>query len=142
MSNWGTAIWGQSVWGAAFPGCLWVTTGLAASCEILATIPNSLEVLIVPASVLQSNVFRISLKFRNSVGRLADPTLVTLRLLKPDESELSPAPTPTRLSTGVWTYDLDTTGLAPGVWTYRGEGHGLVDAAAEGTFEVVASAFT
>ena len=96
----------------------------------------------MPVSVLQSNLFRIVLKFRNAAGRLADPTLVTLRLLKPDKSELSPAPTPTRLSTGVWTYDLDAEGLAPGVWTYRGEGNGLVDAAAEGTFEVVASAFT
>lgn len=96
----------------------------------------------MPVSALQANVLRMIFRFRNSQGRLADPTLVTLRLLKPDKSELSPAPTPTRLSTGVWIYDLDTEGLAAGVWTYRAEGHGLVDAAAEGNLTIVASQFT
>lgn len=96
----------------------------------------------MPLSVLQFNVLRLTLRFRNRTGLLVDPTLVTLRLLRPDATEVSPTPTPTRLSTGVWIYDLDTAGLAAGVWKYRGEGHGLVDAAAEGTFTVTGSAFT
>lgn len=96
----------------------------------------------MPVSLLQANVLRLTLRFRNRAGQLADPTLVSLRLLRPDKSELLPAPTPTRLSTGVWIYDFDTAGMAPGVWTYRAEGHGLVDAAAEDTFAVTASAFT
>lgn len=96
----------------------------------------------MPLSVLQANVLRLTFRFRSRAGQLADPSLVSLRLLKPDKSEVTPAPTPSRLSTGVWTYDLDTAGLAPGVWTYRAEGHGLVDAAAEGTFSVTGSAFT
>lgn len=96
----------------------------------------------MPVSALQANVLRLTLRFRTPKGQLADPTLVTLRLLEPGgETELTPAPTPTRLSTGVWIYDLDTDGLAAGVWTYRAEGHGLVDAAAEGSFTVTASAF-
>lgn len=95
----------------------------------------------MPVSALQANVLRLTLRFRTAKGQLADPTLVGLRLRDPDGTEVTPAPTPTRLSNGVWIYDLDTDGLAAGVWTYRAEGHGLVDAAAEGSFTVTASAF-
>lgn len=142
MSKWGASVWGESVWGLAVQGFLCVTADLVASCAIGVGILNSLEVTVMPLQLLQANVLRLTLKFRTRAGQLADPTLVTLRLQRPDATEVSPAPTPTRLSTGVWIYDLDTAGLAAGVWKYRGEGHGLVDAAAEGTFTVTASAFT
>jgi len=142
VSTWGTAVWGRSVWGRAVPGFLCVATDLVASCAIGAAQLNCLEVTVMPLSVLQANVLRLTLKFRNRAGHLADPTLVSLRLLRPDATEVSPAPTPTRLSTGVWVYDLDTDGLAAGVWKYRGEGHGLVDSAAEGNFTITPSAFS
>jgi hypothetical protein len=103
--------------------------------------PYTVEVKVRPVSALQSNVLEILMRFRGPDGQLADPTTVTLRLKKPDATELTPAPFPIRLGPGVWQYYFDTQGKAPGVWTYRAEGDGALEAALEGTFTVTGSAF-
>ncbi|MBN9415973.1 MAG: hypothetical protein J0I12_11080 [Candidatus Eremiobacteraeota bacterium] len=94
----------------------------------------------MPLSILQANVLRLTLRFERA-GAYADPSYVTLRLKKPDGSELSPAPVPVRTELGIWQWEFDTAGQPAGTWTYRAEGDGLVDAATEGTFVVTQSAF-
>lgn len=95
----------------------------------------------MPLSTLQANVLRFTLRFEQA-SVYADPVTVTLRLRKPDGSELTPAPEPVRTGLGTWQYDFDTDGQPPGPWTYRAEGDGQVDAACEGTFTITASAFS
>lgn len=95
----------------------------------------------MPLSLLQANVLRFTMRFEQA-NAYADPNSVTLRLKKPDGTEFTPAPVPTRTELGTWQWELDTAGQPAGVWKFRAEGDGLVDAATEGTFTVTASAFT
>lgn len=90
-------------------------------------------------SVLKSNIVTIEARFFKN-GAYADPTTVTLAMKKPDGTALSPAQTLTRQSLGVWSCDFDTQGQAAGVWSFRAEGEGNCDSAAEGSFEIKASA--
>lgn len=95
----------------------------------------------MPLSLLQANVLRFILRFEQA-NAYADPNSVRLRLMKPDNTEFTPEPVPTRSGLGIWQWEFDTEGQPAGVWKFRAEGDGLVDAATEGTFTLTQSAFT
>jgi hypothetical protein len=81
---------------------------------------------------------RLTGTFRNISGTLTSPTTVTLTIQPPDgAADLTPSPSLS--STGVYTYDLDTTGKAAGLYRYRFDGVGVLVAASEDVFEVVPS---
>lgn len=143
MSSWSNAVWGFGHWGylAPAPGLCWVGLSFLALATVCQQLKSHLEVTVMPNSLLPGNVLTLTLYFEQG-GAFRDPNTVSLRLKKPDGTELSPPPTPIRISTGKWAYDFDTDGQPVGVWTYRAEGDGLVDAAVEGTFTVQQSAFS
>jgi hypothetical protein len=85
----------------------------------------------------QGETVPLTATFRDAAGVLADPTVVTLTVRKPDGTALTP--TPTRTSTGVWTYgqSTDPTALSDvGIWWYTYRGTGTVDATEQGSFVV------
>lgn len=82
--------------------------------------------------------------FRNADGVLADPMVVVLRYRaagQPLVTVTYPDARIVRDGTGLYRANLDTTGSPAGQWSYEWIGTGLIQAAAEGAFEVTA-AFT
>lgn len=110
----------------------WVSVSLAAR--------HRLTVEVREVQILQRNVIEILARISTGPA-YADPTTVSLRLKRPDGTEVTPAPVMTKLGTGLYRYYLDTQGLAAGVWLWHVSGDGLVDCAAEGQFTILASAF-
>lgn len=141
MSVYGVATYGSSVFGPAIPGLCWVELATRSAVAVSLLPKSRLEVTVMPLSALQSNVLVFTLRFEQA-GAYADPNSVSLRLKKPDGTELSPAPVPSRTALGTWRWEFDTAGQPAGTWTYRAEGDGLVDAATEGTFSLTQSAFS
>lgn len=89
---------------------------------------------------------RIAAEFRNSAGERVQPGAVSVRVLRPDGSELDPAPVPVQdrdaddtLIVGqfyaVFVVDVD------GVWRWRVDGTSPAEAAMEGQFTVPFSHF-
>ena len=76
----------------------------------------------------------LSAEFKNSEDQLIDPTAVTVRVLKPDGTLVSPAPTAVRDSQGLYHAEvhLDLAGR----WRYRVEGSGEAESAEESHFDV------
>lgn len=82
---------------------------------------------------------------RNTDGTysLADPTLVTVMLRKPDGTENSYTAEVDNPSVGVYTFETPTfLDGEEGTWYYRFKGTGAVVGAEEGWFTVRASRFT
>jgi hypothetical protein len=75
---------------------------------------------------------RLTGTFHDEAYALANPSVVTLTVRKPDGTLLTP--TPTNPSTGVFTalVDLDTSGR----WTFRYAGTGTLVTAGEDGFSV------
>lgn len=86
---------------------------------------------------------RVSVRFRDLRGALADPTAVTAKTKTPSGTTTSyvygTADELVRDDTGRYHLDIDVS--ASGYWAYRFEGTGDVVAAAEGRFEVDTSEF-
>jgi len=74
--------------------------------------------------------------FQNIGGALTDPTQVAVRVVKPSGTAVSPDPTPTRASTGVYTATVSPAAGEDGVWRYLWQGKGAVQAAGEREFIV------
>ena len=92
----------------------------------------------------KGDLVTISASFKAN-GAAADPTNVTLRIKKPDDSDhlvyVWPADV-VRDGLGEFHKDIVLTTDDPdGVWTYRFEGTGAVVQAGEGRFRVRESAF-
>lgn len=81
--------------------------------------------------------------FKNLAGADTDPTAVTLRVGKPDGTQVTytygGSPALSREATG--RYYADVSVDQPGMWSYRLAGTGAVQAAAEGQLHVLLSAF-
>lgn len=80
------------------------------------------------------DVITLRATFRDAAGALANPGAVALAVRKPDGTLVTPAPTPTEASVGVWQH-----AIAPdqsGWWTYRFIGTGANAAAEEARFFV------
>lgn len=76
---------------------------------------------------------RLRAEFRDVDGFVADPTTVTLAVLRPGDSA-SAAVSTTKDATGVYHGDHEPD--TAGTWTYRFAGTGDLVAAEEGTFTV------
>lgn len=87
------------------------------------------------------NTIRLKVTFTNDAGVPVDPTAVVLRIIPPDQVEQTkhyPTPTDiTRLSTGIYIYDLVDNEV--GNYFYRFEGSGDWSSAADGQFKVRSS---
>ena len=93
------------------------------------------------ANYTQGDVVRVSVVFAASNGVFADPTTIVVRYK-----------TPTGTTTA-WTYGVnsevvkdavgkyraDISVTAGGIWNFRWEGTGVLQGAAQGTFEVTAT---
>ena len=77
--------------------------------------------------------------FRDAVGDLTDPTVVTLRYQPGEQAAIAsityPDPQIVRDGPGLYHCDLDTTGSS-GAWTYEWVGTGTVQATASSAFVV------
>ena len=83
------------------------------------------------------DVVPLTLQIRDASGVAADATAVTLTIEKPDGTNISPAPTITHTNgTGLYTYDLATTGLALGRYEYLWVATGLNAGTWSGTFTI------
>lgn len=80
---------------------------------------------------------QLTVTFVNTSGVPADPSTITVIVKKPDLSEVTA--TPTRVSTGLYTFDVSTD--QTGTYAYRFVGTGAVQAAAENCFLVSPSDF-
>jgi hypothetical protein len=78
------------------------------------------------------DVARVSVAFTDITGAAADPTVVTLTVQAPDNTQATY--TPTHDSTGAYHYDLPIA--LPGSYFYRFTGTGAVVAVQEGTLVV------
>lgn len=67
-----------------------------------------------------------------------DPTGITLSVIDPSNNRTTY--TPTHLATGVYTYDLDTTGFAAGTWYYEFIGTGTAQGGGAQPFQIQAKA--
>lgn len=87
--------------------------------------------------VAPRNLVRIEATFRNSAGVVTEPTAVKLEVRSP--AGVITEHSPTKVSTGVWRYDLFVE--ESGTWEWAFVGTGTVEAAEEGSFEVGPSHF-
>ncbi len=85
-----------------------------------------------PFDVGESALIRT--EFYNKDNVPTNPTTVSAMVKKPDGTYVSPAPTPTVESVGIWITEIDIT--AAGTWRFRISGTGTVKAVALGTFQV------
>lgn len=85
------------------------------------------------------DLVRISGAFKDVNGVYADPSTTVLRVLKPDgTTELTPA----LIHDALGKFHADVSADKSGRWNYRFTGTGVVQAAAEGRFDVQKSQFT
>ncbi len=80
------------------------------------------------------DLHRVTATFENAAGVATNPTMVTLRLKKPDGTFVAPNPTPVSDGSGVYHYDVSCT--AAGTWVPKWFGSGAVTAAEPGEFYV------
>lgn len=76
--------------------------------------------------------------FADTTGTPVDPTLVTVTVVKPDRSSLTPPVT----KDGTGLYHSDVIVDEPGRWYYKMAGTGAVTAVQWGYFEVIAPPFS
>jgi hypothetical protein len=82
--------------------------------------------------ILPGNPVRAIVTFKNEDGETADPTIVTCRIVKPNEERESPRPT--RISQGKWEVLLRPR--VPGTWEGYFFGTGALEASARFVFPV------
>jgi hypothetical protein len=81
------------------------------------------------------DLVRVTATFTDTGGTVADPTATVLHVETPDGTVTSyTTSTITRVSTGLYRYDITTTGR--GLYEYRFAGSGAVTAQQEGWFSV------
>jgi hypothetical protein len=73
--------------------------------------------------------------FYNTVGVLTAPTTVTLKY-SPAGSTTVTTETPTEVSTGIYTYNIDTTGMGPVQVIYEFIGTGACQTQGQNMFEL------
>ncbi len=78
----------------------------------------------------------LTASFYDVAGALVDPSLITFEWSMAGTNVVTGPITPTRLSTGVYTYDLDTTGFSPGLVVWEAFGTGACQANGQGQFEL------
>ena len=103
-----------------------------------ATIVNTPMGIVIAGTLMTSTVTFAS----EQTGQAADPTTVTLKYLPPGgsvQTVVYPATGITRVSAGVYSAELDTTGL-PGDWTVEWIGTGAVQAIEDGSFPIAQAA--
>lgn len=83
------------------------------------------------------DLVRMAVTFKNDGGAIADPTTVTLSVMKPGDTV---ATTVAPVKDGIGVYHGDITIDRAGSWYYRWVGTGAVVAAEETRFYVRASA--
>lgn len=86
---------------------------------------------------------RLSVVFTDANDTAVDPTLITVRYIKPGGSEIAVDydGLTAVVRDGAGAYSLDLVTDTAGVWRYRWESSGTVTAAVEGRFEVRRSMF-
>lgn len=87
---------------------------------------------------MAGNLITSTATFANTSGTPADPTTVTLKYLAPGgtvQTVVYPAAFITRVSTGVYSAEFDSTGL-PGLWVAEWLGTGTVQAANATTWTI------
>ncbi len=94
-------------------------------------------VLSVPQSKYTAgSLVPLTASFYTVAGVLVDPTLVTFEWSLAGSSVVTGPITPTRVSAGIYTYDLDTTGFACGIVVWEAFGTGACQANGQGQFEL------
>ena len=93
---------------------------------------------IAPPKYHEGSFIELKAEFRDLAGVLANPSTITLKYRKPDgvittiaQGALS------NPSAGIWTYNLDTTGMPLGLVHYKFYGTGSVKAAGEEKFDLI-----
>lgn len=90
------------------------------------------------ATLHVGDLHRVTATFYNAAGAPTNPTAVTLRLKKPDETFVTPNPTHVSDGSGVYHYDVPITAAGP--WVPKWFGTGAVNTAEPGEFYVTRDA--